>query len=153
MRSRPGFAEVLARVNPRPFAALEEALLLRELVHGQVLSEREVARSTWAATRVFAPLARVNTEHATQLLDALASSPLSSRELHSWFQHYLNTPRAVRERTVAHPRLFIQTLQARDERRTDTRLWNLVRVRLAPMATEPPLRMKDHYRCFSNAIR
>ena len=145
---------VLARANARPFAALEEALLLRELVHGQGLSEREVARrsgrdvswvsrrlglvctlpdallaavrkgavSTWAATRVLAPLARANTEHATQLLAALASSPLSSRELHSWFQHYLNTPRAARERMVAHPRLFIQTLQARDEQRADARL-------------------------------
>ena len=145
---------VLARANARPFAALEEALLLRELVHGQGLSEREVARrsgrdvswvsrrlgllcalpdallaavrkgavSTWAATRVLAPLARANTEHATQLLDALGSSPLSSRELHSWFQHYLRTPRAARERMVTHPRLFIQTLQARDEQRADTRL-------------------------------
>jgi len=35
---------ILARANARPFAALEEALLLRELVHGQGLSEREVAR-------------------------------------------------------------------------------------------------------------
>jgi len=145
---------VLARANARPFAALEEALLLRELVHGQGLSEREVARrsgrdvswvsrrlelvcalpdallaavrkgalSTWAATRVLAPLARANTEHAAQLLEALASSPLSSRELHTWFQHYLRTPRAARERMVSHPRLFIQTLQARDEQRADTRL-------------------------------
>ena len=145
---------VLARANARPFAALEEALLLRELVHGQGLSEREVARrsgrdvswvsrrlglvcalpdallaavrsgalSTWAATRVLAPLARANTEHAARLLDALASTPLSSRELHSWFQHYLSTPRGARERMVAHPRLFIQTLQARDEQRADTRL-------------------------------
>jgi ParB family transcriptional regulator, chromosome partitioning protein len=145
---------VLARASARPFAALEEALLLRELVHGQGLSEREVARrsgrdvswvsrrlelvcavpdlllaavrkgalSTWAATRVLAPLARANTEHAAQLLDALASSPLSSRELHTWFQHYLHTPRAARERMVSHPRLFIQTLKARDEQRADTRL-------------------------------
>ena len=146
--------KVLACANARPFAALEEALLLRELVHGQGLSEREVARrsgrdvswvsrrlelvcalpeallaavrkgavSTWAATRVLAPLARANTEHATQLLDALASSPLSSRELHSWFQHYLRTPRAARERMVTHPRLFIQSLRAQQEQRADTRL-------------------------------
>ena len=145
---------VLARANARPFAALEEALLLRELVHGQGLSEREVARrsgrdvswvsrrlqlvcalpdallaavrsgalSTWVATRVLAPLARANTEHAAQLLDALASSPLSSRELHTWLQHYLSTSRAARERMVSHPRLFIQSLQARDEQRADTRL-------------------------------
>jgi len=36
--------KVLAQAGHRPFAALEEALLLQELVHGQGLSEREVAR-------------------------------------------------------------------------------------------------------------
>jgi len=145
---------VLARASARPFAALEEALLLRELVHGQGLSEREVARrsgrdvswvsrrlqlvcalpdvlltavrkgdlSTWAASRVLAPLARANAEHAAQLLAALASTPLSSRELHSWFQHYQSSPRAARERMVCHPRLFIQSLRARDEQRADARL-------------------------------
>ena len=35
---------VLAQTSRRPFAALEEALLLQELVQGQRLSERAVAR-------------------------------------------------------------------------------------------------------------
>jgi ParB-like chromosome segregation protein Spo0J len=144
---------VLVRATARPFAALEEALLLRELVHGQGLSVREVARrsgrdvswvsrrldlvcglservfaavrqgevSTWAATRVLAPLARANTDHAGQLLAALAAAPLSSRELQTWFQHYQSTPRAARERMVTHPRLFIDTLRAQDEQRADRR--------------------------------
>ncbi len=145
---------VLARANGRPFAALEEALLLRELVRGQGLSEREVARrsgrdvswvsrrlelvcglsdsvlaavregaiSTWVATRVLAPLARANSAHATQLLAALAATHLSTRELHTWFQHYQRSPRAARERMVAQPRLFIQSLRAQEEQRADTRL-------------------------------
>ena len=145
---------VLARANARPFAALEEALLLRELVHGQGLSEREVARrsgrdvswvsrrlqlvcalpdallaavrkgdlSTWAATRVLAPLARANTEHATQLLSALAATSLSTRELQCWFEHYQRTPSAARAHMVERPRLFIEAVQARDEQRADTRL-------------------------------
>jgi ParB-like chromosome segregation protein Spo0J len=145
---------VLAQAGRRPFAAIEEALLVQELVRGQGLSEREVARrsgrdvswvsrrlalvcglseavlaavrqgavSTWAATRVLAPLARANTAHATELLAALAATPLSTRELQSWFRHYLNTPRAARARMVAHPRLFIQSLRAQDEHRADTHL-------------------------------
>lgn len=145
---------VLAQAGRRPFAAIEEALLVQELVRGQGLSEREVARrsgrdvswvsrrlelvcglseavlaavrqgavSTWAATRVLAPLARANTEHATALLTALAATPLSTRELQTWFRHYLNTPRAARARMVSHPRLFIQSLRAQDELRADTRL-------------------------------
>lgn len=145
---------VLARANARPLAALEEALLLRELVHGQGLSERDVARrsghdvswvsrrlqlvcalpdvlltavrqgdlSTWAATRVLAPLARANAEHAAQLLSALAATSLSTRELQCWFHHYQHTPSAARANMVLHPRLFIEALQVRDEQRADTRL-------------------------------
>jgi ParB family chromosome partitioning protein len=145
---------VLARAHGRAFAALEEALLVRELVHHQGLSQHEVARrsgrdvswvsrrlqlvcglpdtllaavrkgelSTWAATRVLAPLARANAEHAAQLLSALGSTPLSARELHTWFQHYQTTPGAAREHMVDHPRLFIEAVQVRDEQRADARL-------------------------------
>jgi ParB family chromosome partitioning protein len=145
---------VLARAQGRPLAVLEEALLLRELVHGQGLSQHEVARrsgrdvswvsrrlqllcglpdallaavrrgavSTWAATRVRAPLARANAEHAAQLLGALEATPLSTRELRCWFEHYRLSSRTTREHLVAHPRLFIESWQARDEQRADTRL-------------------------------
>jgi ParB/RepB/Spo0J family partition protein len=145
---------VLAQSQRRPFIALEEALLLEELVSRQGLSEREVARrcgrdvswvsrrldlvralpdraliairqgtlSTWAATRVCAPLARANTAHASQLLDALVATPLTTRELQTWFQHYMNSPKLARERMVAQPRLFIQSLNAQTEQRRDTQL-------------------------------
>jgi ParB family transcriptional regulator, chromosome partitioning protein len=145
---------VLAQSSRRPFAALEEALLLQELVQGQGLSEREVARRSgrdvswvsrrlelicglpdsilaavrqgrlaiWAATRVLAPLARANSAQATQLLAALTATPLSTRELHTWFQHYQTSPKAVRERMVAQPRLFIQSLRAQQEQQADSRL-------------------------------
>ncbi len=145
---------LLARAQGRPLAVLEEALLLRELVHGQGLSQHEVARrsgrdvswvsrrlqllcglpdtllaavrrgliSPWAATRVLAPLARANAEHAAQLLGALEATPLSTRELRCWFEHYRTTSRTTREHLVAHPRLFIESWQARDEQRADARL-------------------------------
>ena len=145
---------MLARANARPLGVFEEALLLRELVHGQGLSQHELARrsgrdvswvsrrlqlvcalpdsvlaavrngsvSTWAATRVLAPLARANAEHAAQLLGALDSTPLSTRELERWFQHYQSSARATRERLVAHPQLFLQSLQARDEQHADQQL-------------------------------
>jgi ParB family transcriptional regulator, chromosome partitioning protein len=145
---------VLALAHARPFAAVEEALLVRELVQRQGLSQREVARrrgrdvswvsrrlelvcalpdallaavrkgelSTWAATRVLAPLARANAEHATHLLDALAATPLCTRELQTWFQHYQTSPHTAREHMVDHPRLFIEALHTRDEQRADARL-------------------------------
>jgi len=146
--------KVMAGAQGRQWAALEEALLLRELVHGQGLSQHEVARrsgrdvswvsrrlqvlcglpdellaavqrgtvSTWAATRVLAPLARANAAHAAQLLGALQSTPLSTRELRCWFEHYRLSSRTTRDHLVAHPRLFIESWQARDEQRADARL-------------------------------
>jgi hypothetical protein len=145
---------VLAQAGRRPFAALEEALLLQELVHGQGLSEREVARrsgrdvswvsrrlqllsglpdaalaavrsghlSSWAANRVVAPLARANPEHAERLLAMLAATPLSTRELWCWFEHYQQTPRNAREHMVDRPRLFIDTLEANTARHAGARL-------------------------------
>jgi ParB family chromosome partitioning protein len=133
---------VLARAQGRSFAAIEEALLLRELTQGLGVSQREVARrcgrddswvnrrlqllsalpeaalvavregwlSSWAATRVIALLARASSAHAEQVLVALAQAPLSTRELRCWFDHYQKASRAVRERMVRHPHLFVQAL-------------------------------------------
>jgi len=135
-----GLLGVLARAHMRSFAAIEEALLVRELVQGLGLSQHEIARrcgrdvswvsrrlqllsalpdaalvgvregrlSSWAASRVVAPLARANAEHADRLLQALSGAPLSTRELRCWFEHYQGASRATRERLVSHPQLFVQ---------------------------------------------
>ena len=145
---------VLAGTNARPWAALEQALLLRELVANHGLSQHEVARrcgrdaswvsrrlelvcglpdallgavregavSSWAATRILAPLARANGEHAMGLLQALGAAPLSTRQLQRWFEHYQSSPRTLRDRMVAHPAMFIEALGARDEQRASERL-------------------------------
>jgi ParB family transcriptional regulator, chromosome partitioning protein len=138
-----GVLGVMARTQSRPFAAIEEALLVRELVQGLGLSQHEVARrcgrtvswvsrrlqllseltdaalaavcdgrlSSWAASRVVAPLARANSEHADQLVKALSVTPLSTRELRSWFEHYQKAGRVARERLVGHPHLFLAALE------------------------------------------
>lgn len=149
-----GLLRVLASTGGRPWAAIEQALVLRELVANQGLSQHEVARrcgrdaswvsrrlelvcglpdalleavrcgtvSTWAATRILAPLARANGEHASGLLEALGSAPLSTRQLQRWFEHYQGAPRRLRERLVANPGMFVQALAVRDQRGADTRL-------------------------------
>jgi ParB-like chromosome segregation protein Spo0J len=145
---------VLARAAARPFAAIEEALLLRELVQHLGLSEHEVARrsgrdvswvsrrlqlvcalpeallaavragtvSSWAATRVLAPLARANSAHAERLLGALAHSPLSTRELRLWFEQYQKAARLTREHLVDHPRLLVQAMATREAELAGARL-------------------------------
>ena len=134
---------VLARSQNRPFAAAEEALLLRELMAGSGLSQHEVARrcgrdvswvsrrlqlisalpdaaleamragrlSGWSASRVVAPLARANSDHADRLVRTLAGAPLSTRALRNWVVHYQGASRATRERLVDHPQLFVQACQ------------------------------------------
>jgi len=145
---------VLARAQDRPFASIEQALLLRELVQGQGLSQHDVARrcgrdvswvsrrlqllsglpdaalaavrggtlSNWAASRVVVPLARANAEHADRLLTALADTPLSTRELHCWFEHYQRAFRSARDHMVSRPRLFLDAVRANGEQRAGERL-------------------------------
>lgn len=141
----PALMQVMARSGSRPFAPIEEAMLLRELIDAHGLTQREAARScardvswvqrhllllgemseallaavrsarisSWAATRVLAPLARANKDHADRLLASLDGQRLSTRELRSWFEHYRGAQREQRERMVAHPRLFIESLKQR----------------------------------------
>jgi ParB family transcriptional regulator, chromosome partitioning protein len=147
---------VLARSRSRSFAAIEEALLLRELTQGLGLSQLEVAHrcgrddswvnrrlkllsalpeealaavrdgrlSSWAAVRVIAPLARASVEDSEQLLRALGEAPLSTRELKRWFEHYSTATRAVRERMVRHPKLFVEVLNEKDEQKNSEQLRN-----------------------------
>jgi transcriptional regulator with XRE-family HTH domain len=144
----------LARAQDRPFASIEQALLLRALMADQGLSQHEVAQrcgrdvswvsrrlqllsglpdvalaavrggrlSSWAANRVVVPLARASAEHADRLLAALAGTPLTTRELRCWFEHYQQAPRSARERMVSQPRLFIDTLRANEARRAGKHL-------------------------------
>jgi ParB-like chromosome segregation protein Spo0J len=182
-------AQVLARSGSRAFTAIEEAMLLRELIDAHGLTQRDAARqcardvswvqrrlmllgglpeallqavrgarvSSWAATRVFVPLARANSEHASRVLASLDAQRLSTRELWTWFDHYQGAQCAQRERMVEHPRLFIDSLnqcernrdakRLRDgpEREAMAQLGHLhsllerVRRRLEPLSTPVPL--------------
>jgi ParB family chromosome partitioning protein len=69
-----------------------------------------------------APLARANTDHADQLLTALADAPLSTRELCCWFEHYQKAFHSARDHMVSRPRLFIDALRANGEQRAGERL-------------------------------
>jgi ParB-like chromosome segregation protein Spo0J len=86
--------------------------LLSGLPDAALAAVRGGRLSSWAANRVIVPLARANPEHAERLLEMLATSPLSSRELWCWFEHYQQTQRGSREHMVDRPRLFIDTLVA-----------------------------------------
>jgi len=71
--------------------------------------------STWAASRIIAPLARANSEHATTMLQFLKHHPLSTRELNTWNQHYQKASRSVREEMVKAPDLFLSALRNQEQ--------------------------------------
>jgi len=67
--------------------------------------------STWAASRIIAPLARAKGEHAEAMVKFLEHHPLSTRELNTWNQHYQKASRSVREEMVKAPDLFLSALR------------------------------------------
>lgn len=71
--------------------------------------------STWAATRVLAPLARANQDHAKALTDSLVKEKISTRDLMEFFRHYQKANRKNRDKMVLEPVLFLKALQAREE--------------------------------------
>ena len=142
----------LARAPERAWEAIEEAALLQELARRYSLREiaRRIGRdvswvsrrlslfkalpedlleavrqgklSVWAATRILAPLARANPDHARTLLAGLEQQPVSTRELKCLYEHYQQANRAQRARLVENPRLFLQALQSKQEASDDQRL-------------------------------
>ncbi len=71
--------------------------------------------STWAATRVIAPIARAIPEHGKVLSESLTKEDLSTRELALLFRHYQKANRKQREHLVREPFLFLKALRAREE--------------------------------------
>jgi ParB family transcriptional regulator, chromosome partitioning protein len=96
--------------------------LLSGLPDAALTALRDGRLSGWSAGRIAAPLARANTEHADQLLVALADAPLSTRELRCWFEHYQKAFRSARDHMVSRPRLFIDVLRETGEQRAGERL-------------------------------
>lgn len=64
--------------------------------------------STWAASRFLVPLARANRGHADKLTEHLAQTPLSTRELSRFFEHYQRSDKRTRERMIGDPCLFVK---------------------------------------------
>ena len=71
--------------------------------------------SSWAASRVLAPLSRANEQDCLDLTGKIVADPLSTRELVCLYDHYRKSTRAVRDRIIADPRLFIRTVKEQEQ--------------------------------------
>jgi ParB family transcriptional regulator, chromosome partitioning protein len=97
-----------------------------DLLHAlplEVLTEVKAGRlSSWAASRVLAPLARANTDHAAALGRWVGREHVSTRELADFFDHYQSASAVTRERMVADPSLFRKALRTQREKEQADRL-------------------------------
>ncbi len=142
----------LARGPDRGWEAIEEAALIEELTgrHSQQAIARRIGRdvswvsrrlslikalpedlleqvrqgrvSVWAATRILAPLARANSDHARTLLKHIEQQPLSTRMLKRLYDQYRKATKVQRQRLVDNPELFLKALDSREQQVADTRL-------------------------------
>ena len=71
--------------------------------------------SSWATSRVLAPLARANAAHALSLAGWVAKEGISTRDLMTWFGHYQKASHPTRENMVREPSLFLKAVRTRAE--------------------------------------
>ena len=71
--------------------------------------------ATWVITRVIQPLARANEEHGKQLVKHLDKHPQSTRDIQRFFEHYESSNKEVRNRIIAEPVLFFESLQNKSD--------------------------------------
>lgn len=91
-------------------------LSLMEALSEEILQlVRTGAISAWSATRVLAPMARANADHARRLTEGLLKEPLSTRQLVEFFHHYGNANRKTRDKMVEAPQLFIKAVKAKEQ--------------------------------------
>lgn len=69
--------------------------------------------SSWAASRVLAPMARAIPKHAKILAHNLVKESISTRDLMDLFRHYHKANRKQRERMVHQPILYLKALRLR----------------------------------------
>ena len=103
------------------FLGKSESFISRRLQVLESLDEemREHVRkghiSIWSATRVLAPLARANSDHAGQLARHIIAYPYTTRELMDWFKAYRKATSKNRSVMVENPRMVLDALKVRAE--------------------------------------
>ncbi len=70
--------------------------------------------SSWAASRVLAPLSRANEQDCLDLTRKIIADPLSTRELVCLYDHYKKSGRTIRDRIIADPQLFTRTVKEQE---------------------------------------
>ena len=106
----------VARMLCKDPSWVDRRLSLLDSLPDEILDSVKSGRvSSWAASRVLAPLARANPDHATAINGWLVREQVSTRDLTAFFNHYKKSGHKVRERMAGAPSLFIKTLGAQKQ--------------------------------------
>lgn len=122
LTARHSLRDIAGRIGRDVSWVSRRLTLFRSLPEDLLAQVRQGRISLWAATRILAPLARANSDHARQLLAGLEDQPLSTRALKQLYAHYQRATRSQRERLVANPGLFAQALSDREAATQSRRL-------------------------------
>jgi ParB/RepB/Spo0J family partition protein len=113
----------IARQLGRDVSWVSRRLSLIKALPEDLLNQVRKGRiSLWAATRILAPLARANAEHARILLAQLEHQPLSTRELGRLYEQYRQATKVQRQRLVENPALFLRAVGNREQESADKHL-------------------------------
>ncbi len=110
--SQPGIAQLMGRNQ----SWISRRIALVHALPDEILGFVQKGRiSTWAATRVLAPMARAIPDHAKALAENLVKESISTRGLIELYHHYQRSNRNLRDRIVKNPRLFLKALHAMEQ--------------------------------------
>lgn len=115
-------AQVARRLGKNPSWVARRINLLDALPPSLLNDVRSGRLSSWAASRVLAPLARANADHAAALGRWVSREHVSTRELCDFFDRYQSACAITRERMVADPSLFMKALRTQREEKEAGRL-------------------------------
>ncbi len=105
------FSEIAVRLGKNKSWVKRRLDLVKSLpdeIHQAVMTGK---LSSWAASRVLAPLARANEQDCLDLTKKIIDDPLSTRKLVLLYKHYGKSNRKVRDRIIGNPALFAKTMQ------------------------------------------
>jgi ParB family chromosome partitioning protein len=110
-------ARVARRLGRNPSWVARRLSLLEALPEEILQKVRSGRLSSWAASRVLAPLARANADHAAALGRWITREHVSTRDLADFFAHYQSAAAITRERMAAAPSLFMKALRTREQKK------------------------------------
>lgn len=108
-------AQVARRLGRNPSWVARRLSLFEALPEDILQKVRSGRLSSWAASRVLAPLARANADHAATLGRWLTREHVSTRDLVVFFNHYKSAGAITRNRMVAAPDLFMKTVRTQQQ--------------------------------------